>query len=100
MGQRAWGRKVGFCSGIHRYYRRGALPEEVSNHLIEMTSIKGNSQKKIIYTQSQRSIQFIQYNKKNYQILNQIYNIIAEFQAQDKKITICKVSAHMGFKRN
>ena len=45
-------------------------------------------------------MQSIKYNKENHPILNQIYNILAELQAQDKKITLCKVSAHMGIIKN
>ena len=45
-------------------------------------------------------MQFIEYNKENHPILNQIYDILAEHQAQDKKITMCKVPAHMGIKGN
>ena len=33
-------------------------------------------------------------------ILNQIFDIIAVFQAQDKKIILCKVHAHIGIKGN
>ena len=45
-------------------------------------------------------MQSIEYNKENRPILNQIYDILAEHQAQDKKITMCKVPAHMGIKGN
>ena len=38
--------------------------------------------------------------KENHPILNQMYNILAELQAQDKKITMCKVHAHIGIEEN
>ena len=43
-------------------------------------------------------MQSIEYNKENHSILNQIYDIPAELQAQDKKITLCKVPAHIEIK--
>ena len=45
-------------------------------------------------------MQSIEYNKENHSILNQIDDIPAELQAQDKKITLCKVPAHIGIKGN
>ena len=42
----------------------------------------------------------IEKNRENYPILNQIYDILAELQNQGKQITICKVPAHIGVKRN
>ena len=45
-------------------------------------------------------MQSIEYNKENHSILNQIYDVPAELQAQDKKITLCKVHAHIGNKGN
>ena len=48
----------------------------------------------VIYTDCQSSMQFIEYNEENHQILNQIYDVLAELQAQDKKITLYKVPAH------
>ena len=38
-------------------------------------------------------MQYIEYNKENHQILNQIYNILAELQEQGKKIIMCKEPA-------
>ena len=49
-----------------------------------------------MYTDSQSSMQSIEYNKENRPILNKIYDILAELQAQDKKIMLCKASAYMG----
>ena len=46
------------------------------------------------------SMQFIEYNKENHPILNQIYDILSELEAQDKKITLIKVPLHMGIKEN
>ena len=43
-------------------------------------------------------MQSIEYNKKNHSILNQINDILAELQEQDKMITLCKVPAHMRIK--
>ena len=45
-------------------------------------------------------MQSIEYNKENHSILNQIDDIPAELQAQDKKITLCKVPAHIEIKGN
>ena len=49
-------------------------------------------------TDFQSSMQSIENNKENHPIVNQIYDILAELQAQDKKITLCKVLAHMRIK--
>ena len=41
MGQRAWeGRKVVFAVVFTNITKRGALPEEASVHIVEMTAIK------------------------------------------------------------
>ena len=53
-----------------------------------------------IFTDSQSSIQYIKHNKENHPLLNQIYDILAELQAQNKKIILCKVPAHIGIKIN
>ena len=45
-------------------------------------------------------MQSTEYNKENHPILNLIYDILAELQAQDKKITVCKIPAYMRIKRN
>ena len=45
-------------------------------------------------------MQSIEYNKENHPVLNQIYDILAELQAQDKKITLCKVLAYMRIEGN
>ena len=44
--------------------------------------------------------QSIEYNKETQPILNQIYDILAELQVQDKNIILCKVPAHMGISGN
>ena len=36
----------------------------------------------------------------NYPILNQIYDILVEFQNQDKQIILCKIPAHTVIKWN
>ena len=48
-----------------------------------------------IFTDSQSSIQYIKHNKENHPLLNQIYDILAELQAQNKKIITCKVPTHI-----
>ena len=40
----------------------------------------------------------IEYNKENYPLLNQIYDIIEETQNQNKKIILSKVPAYMEIK--
>ena len=45
-------------------------------------------------------MQYIEYNKENYLILNQIYDTLAELKPQGKKIILCKVSAHIEIKGN
>ena len=45
-------------------------------------------------------MQSIKYNKGNYSILNQIYDVLVEIQKKDKQIILCKVSAHIGIKEN
>ena len=80
------------------FTRRGALPEEASIHIAEMTVVKialkeihkREDKRLVIYTDSQSSMQSIKYNKENYPILNQIYDILGELGAQDKKITLHK----------
>ena len=57
-------------------------------------------EKWVIYTASQSSMQSIEYSKENHPILNQIYNNLTELKAQDKKIKLCKVPAHMEIKGN
>ena len=42
----------------------------------------------------------IEKNRENYPILNHIYDILAEFHNQEKKITLCKVPAHMGIEKD
>ena len=45
MGQRAWeGRKVVFAVVFTNITKRGALPEEASIHIVEMTSNKSSIQ--------------------------------------------------------
>ena len=56
-----------------------------------MTAIKEIHKRWAIYTDSQSSMQSIDNNKEN----NHIYDILAELQAQDKKITMCKVHTHI-----
>ena len=45
-------------------------------------------------------MQSIEYTKENHPILNQMYDILAELQKHNKKITICKVPAHIRIKGN
>ena len=100
--------KVGLAAVFEDITKRGALPEEASIHTAEMTAIKtalGEIKKRegnnwVIYTDSQSSIQAIESNKENHLILNQIYDILADLQDQEKQITLCKVPAHTGVKRN
>ena len=98
------GRKVGFSAVFKDVTKRGVLSEETLIHTAKMSAIKVTSKeickKLVICTLSQSSMQSIDCNKENYPILNQIYDILAELQAQDKMITLCKVPAHMGNKRN
>ena len=80
-----------------------ALLEETSIHTAKMTSIKvalkeihkRENKRWVIYTDSQSYMQSIEYNRENHSILNQIYNILAELQAQDRKIILCKVPEQM-----
>ena len=53
----------------------------------------------ITYIDSQSSRQSMN-NRENYPILNQIYDILAELQNQDKQIIQYKVLAHIGIKGN
>ena len=47
-------------------------------------------------------LQFIEYNKENHPILNQVYNILTKNKTsnQGKHVTLYKVPAHMGVKGN
>ena len=45
-------------------------------------------------------MQFTEYKKENRPILNQIYDILAELQTQDKKILHSKVPSHKRIKGN
>ena len=71
--------------------RRGALPEEASNHTAEMTAIKITALREIqkredmrwvIYTVSLSSILNIENNRENHPILNQIYDTLLELHNQ------------------
>ena len=42
----------------------------------------------------------IENNGENHLILNQIYDILTELHNQRKKLTLCKVPAHIRIKRN
>ena len=53
-----------------------------------------------MYTDSQSSMHFIEYNKENLLMLNQIYDILAELRNQGKQILLCKILAHIEIKRN
>ena len=39
-------------------------------------------------------------NKENCSLLNQIYEILAELQGQDKRITLCNIPTHIGIKES
>ena len=73
-----------------------------------MTAIKiamRNIQKRedmrwVIYKDSLSSMPTIESKRENHPILNQIYDTLAEIHNQRKQITICKVPAHIGIKRN
>ena len=45
-------------------------------------------------------MQSIEYKKEDHPILNQIYDILAEHLVHDKKITLCKITAHIGIEWN
>ena len=45
-------------------------------------------------------MQFIESNRENYPIVNQMYDIIAGFRKQRKHITMCKVPACMRIRGN
>ena len=49
---------------------------------------KRKNKRWVIYTDSQNSTQSIENNKENQPILDLIHDILAELQAQDKKITM------------
>ena len=73
------------CSGIHNIIIRGSRLEQASIHTTEMTAkpLKeiNKRKKKLGNIHSQNSILSIEFNKKNRQILNQIYDILVELQA-------------------
>ena len=54
----------------------------------------------IIYIDSLSSMFAIEKNRENTLILNQIYDILAEFHNQEKLITLCKVPAHIDIRGN
>ena len=95
---KSMGRKVGFAVVFTDITKRRTLPEEASIHTAKITAIKVTLKEKhkrenkrwAIYTDSQSSMQSIKYNKDNCLILSKVYGILAELQAQDKKITLCK----------
>ena len=53
----------------------------------------------VIYTLSLSSILVIENNRENHPILNQIYGILTELQNQGKQLTLRKVSAYIGMKK-
>ena len=81
-------------------------PDEASIHTAEITAIKitmREIQKRkdmrwVIYTDSLSSMLVIENNRENHPILNWIYDILAEIHNQGKRITLCKVPAHIGIK--
>ena len=52
----------------------------------------------VIYTDLLSTMLAIK-NRENHQILNHIYDILAELHKQGKQIILCKISAHIGIKR-
>ena len=76
----------------HYQTRRGSLPEKAFIHTVKMTALKEINSREdkrwVIYKDPQSFMQSIEYNKKNHPILNQIYNILEELRAKDKKITL------------
>ena len=91
-------RKVGFAAVFTDITSKGALSEDASTHTVKLTAIKLSlkeiHKRWVIFTDSRSSMQSIENNEENQPILNQIY-ILPENQAQDKKITMCKVPAHI-----
>ena len=79
------GKKVGFAA-VFTHYQKRALPKEALIHTVKITAIKivlKEIQKReykrwVIYTESQSSIQFDEYNKEKHLILIQIYNILTD----------------------
>ena len=86
------GRKVSYAAVFKDITRRGALPEEASIYTAEMTAIKvtlkdihkREDKRWVIYTDSQSSMQSIEHNKMNQQILNKIYDILSDLQYRKK----------------
>ena len=68
-GSKSTGRKVDFASVLTDITRRGALPEEVSIHIAEMTAMREIQKRKnmrwVIYTDSQSSMLAIENNREN-----------------------------------
>ena len=72
-GSKNMGKKVGFATVFIDITRRGSLTEEASLHTTEMTAIKvalkeihrSEDKKWVIYKDSQRSMQSIEYSKEN-----------------------------------
>ena len=54
----------------------------------------------VIYTDLSSSILAIESNRESHPILNRIYDILAELLNQEKQVTLCKVSTHIGIKGN
>ena len=54
--------------------------------------------KLVIYTDSLSSMLAIENNRKNYPILNQIYDMLTELHNLGKKLTRCKIPAYIGIK--
>ena len=99
------GKKVGFASVFTDITRRGTLSEEATIHTAKMTEVKVTlkeiHKRWVIYTDSQSSLQSIEYNKEYHPILNQIY--ITSYQNsmhKTEKIILCKVPTHIGIKGN
>ena len=69
-------------------------------HEKTMKEIKEEDIRWVIYTDSLSSMLTIENNRENHTILNQIYDILTKLQNQGKKLTLCKVPAHIGIKGN
>ena len=92
--------KVDFEAVFTDITSRKALPRVATIHLNKMTIIKISLKKIhkrednswVIYTDSQSSMQSIEFNKENHLILNLIYGILAELQNQNKQVKLCKAT--------
>ena len=81
------------CSSIHRYHQKWISGSSTIHSHSRINSNKNNiggHPQNMDNTDFQNSMQSIEYNKENHSTLNQVYDILTEFQNERHKIYYMK----------